>query len=36
MSNDKINFHLGFKNGKLVTVIYTLENNVEDAIDCDY
>ena len=31
-----MNVFFGFKDQKLVTVIYSLEKVDEDAIDCDY
>jgi len=33
---DILHIFLGFKNQKLVTVTYSVLDEVEDAIDCDY
>ncbi len=35
-STHVMHVHFGFKNQKLVTVIYTLERDRESGIDCDY
>jgi hypothetical protein len=33
---NKIYTYLGFKNGKLVSVLQSVNGNVKEAVDCNY
>ena len=32
----KYNVFFGFRNGKLITVVLSTQNEYDDAVDCDY